>query len=582
MLIRKEMFTGYLTDMVLLYQFLKRLCPCIPDDELKVPVLRLRDWMEFMLQYNCFHILVGLRNPHQSREEAILQSFWEKFKLENETHPVFLMARQNEIQLSRTVPIILHGDEGRGVKRQPFLVMNFHSALGRGTNPQAREKKKLGLKGSYLQHNINFRGHTYTQRFLYGCLPKQWYANDRDSVFSTLLSSAASEADYMCKTGVTDNKTGLTYYAMLIGISGDWPWLHKSGRFKRSFNNVQKRLNVRNPPKGICHLCRGGQINIPFEQIDSRHPKWLQTLNEESPFEVANPFSVIPHPVGRLAELWKFDLFHTFHIGVGKHFLGSVLALLSELQPAGGIDERFDLLTTEYISYCRTHGINAHIKKISKEAIGWPTTSVFPIGTWHKGDLTTSLMRFVEGRYSNDDFTNNPLLAMAMDAATTINKCMRLLFSSGYFLDGKVAGVVSGLGLRFLRRYNALAQQSLQNSRALFAVMPKEHALHHIFLSMHISAENDVKYIANPLSMSTQCDEDFVGRPSRLSRRTHTGKIQVQRVMQRYLKGAYHQWTKLGYIHRAKRTWMAWVEHFKTNIDWKTIILHIWCCFRIS
>lgn len=66
---------------------------------------------------------------------------------------------------------------------------------------------------------------------------------------------------------------------------------------------------------------------------------------------------------------------------------------------------------------------------------------------------------------------------------------------------------------------------------------------------MHLAAENpNIHYIGNPLNMSTQCDEDFVGRPSRLARRTRPGKTQVKRVLQRYLKGAYQEWVKLGFI----------------------------------
>ena len=44
-------------------------------------------------------------------------------------------------------------------------------------------------------------------------------------------------------------------WAMLIGVSGDWPWLHKSGNLSRSFNNVQKRITVRNAPRGIPLCC---------------------------------------------------------------------------------------------------------------------------------------------------------------------------------------------------------------------------------------------------------------------------------------------------------------------------------------
>ena len=509
--------------------------------------------MQFIVTHNCFHMLCGLRKPHHQREEAILKSFWKKFEHEHKSHPIFSMAKRKELDLSRCAPIILHGDEGRGAKRQAFLVVNFHGALGRGTNPQVKRLKSLGLKQSFVQHNLNFRGHTYAHRLLFSAMPKHWYTHDRDHVFSTVLECAAGEAEFMCKTGVTSPTSGKQYWAMLIGISGDWPWLHKSGNLGRSFNNVQKRLTVRNAPRGICHLCAAGQRDVPFEQISTRHPAWLDTMHQQSPFETPTPFQVIPHCPGKLADLWKFDMFHTFHIGCGKHFLGSVLALLSEMQDASNVDERFEMLTTEYVQWCAVGKRNKHIKKISKELINWPKTTVYPVGSWHKGDLTTSLMEFVEGRYGNEDFGDNRLLTLSVEATLTINKCFRMLFSSGYFLDRNDAHEISGYGLRFLRRYAELAREALSQNRALFVIMPKEHALHHLFLSMHLATENpNIHYIGNPLNMSTQCDEDFVGRPSRLARRTRPGKIQVTRVLQRYLKGAYQEWIKLGYIKGPK------------------------------
>lgn len=90
-------------------------------------------------------------------------------------------------------------------------------------------------------------------------------------------------------------------------------------------------------------------------------------------------------------------------------------------------------------------------------------------------------MEFVEGRYGNEDFGDNRLLTLSLEATLTINKCFRMLFSSGYFLDRNDAREISGYGLRFLRRYAQLAQEAHSQNRALFVIMPKEHALHHLF-----------------------------------------------------------------------------------------------------
>ena len=61
--------------------------------------------------------------------------------------------------------------------------------------------------------------------------------------------------------------------------------------------------------------------------------------------------------------------------------------------------------------------------------IWWETTS-FPGGTWHKGALTTVLMKFAEARFQAETFPNEPLLGLAAEACE---------------------------GFKFLRRYSQMA-----------------------------------------------------------------------------------------------------------------------------
>ena len=99
--------------------------------------------MAYILEHNCFHMMCGLMAPDANRESAILSSFWSRFRHQNPTHPIYSMAARGEVDLATTVPIVCHGDEGRGAKRQAFMVVNFHGLLGRGTNPQRRWEKSV-------------------------------------------------------------------------------------------------------------------------------------------------------------------------------------------------------------------------------------------------------------------------------------------------------------------------------------------------------------------------------------------------------------------------------------------------------
>lgn len=160
----------------------------IPKTDLKtgrgfsIPVLRLRDWAQFLIDGNHSHMLVGLRKPDWEREAAILKKFWELFRCQNPDHPVFEQSRLGNLDLGKTFPMVFHGDEGRGRKHTPQLVLNFHSVLGRGV--RVKNKKKAG---SYIKMSPNFHGHSLTTRFLLAAVPKVLYSWDNDEVWQDLM-----------------------------------------------------------------------------------------------------------------------------------------------------------------------------------------------------------------------------------------------------------------------------------------------------------------------------------------------------------------------------------------------------------
>ena len=456
------------------------------------------------------------------------------------------MERDGKILLRRCVPVVAHGDEGRGRRHSPYLVLNWHSLIGRGCDASPVRCKE------YNKLLLNIKGHSLTTRLLAGALPKAWYVDEHDSVFHTLLEFMSSEAAFMASAGVQDSH-GVTTWAMMLGMTGDWPWLVKSGGLTRSFSRVRKHLRQVNPPAGICHLCRAGQADVAYEDIHTRKPGWLATLNSESPFESPSPFLVVPHEPDSFPEFFRFDLFHTVHLGVAKHLLGSMLALLSEQEPFGNIDDRFGGLTQKYLAWCRLNHRSTYVRKLTKDTIGWPKTSVFPIGSWHKGEFSTNLLRFAEDEFGGESFSDEPLLKTGMEATKALNSSLRAFYSYPLFLTPAQAKAAAGEGLRFLRRYASCALQARQQGRALFAVMPKSHAFHHLMLHLEIHAGHPGRrWLLNPMAWSTQMCEDFVGRPSRLSRRVKPGATQVKRVIQRHLKSAYQQWVAAGLIHRSR------------------------------
>ena len=520
------------------------------DKNLVVPLLKLRDWAKWIVDHNLWHMLSGLQQPDAKRSASQWSSFWQKFRAYSPHHTVFAKADRGEIDLSRTAGILVHGDEGRSRRRSAIMILSWQSILGRGTGPLHRSEKGKLLRKQYAKLLPNFSGHSYTTRYLFATLTKASYTGDNAHIFDAVLDSLCADLQFMATTGVCD-EWNRRYWMVLINVCGDWPFLAKSGHLARSFSNITKKAGAsrREPPKGICHICRAGQEGVPYEQIQTRRPIWLQTMHEQSPFTAPSPFLQLDHVPNESANIWAFDLFHSFHLGVARNFIGSVLAMYSDLEPARNIDERFELLSARYRSFCSQQRLGSVLTKITKETIQWPTAGCFPSAGWHKGAVSTVMMKWIEHRFLHEDLSEDPFLPMAGEASVAINKAVSQMYESSVLLDPSDSAEIGGQGMRFLRRYAELSAAAKNDGRALFVVMPKHHAIQKMMLTLLAKSEQGVPAV-NPIALSVQQDEDFIGRPSRVSRRVTSRTPVMVRVMRRYLQSAYRQYLEGGYLIR--------------------------------
>lgn len=185
-----------------------------PDTDIQhLEMLSLVDWASFLLKTNTWFILCGLLRPDPHRERCIWREFWRKWELIQPDHPVFAMARKNEIDLGHTAAVLQHGDEGRGRRRQAFMVLSFFSVLGRGTN----DANKKAVKKHFLKMKLNYKGHSFCTRMLSGVLPKSMYQKD-DGVFQTLLRASCEDARIMATQGVV-NEAGTRYWMVCLGTA---------------------------------------------------------------------------------------------------------------------------------------------------------------------------------------------------------------------------------------------------------------------------------------------------------------------------------------------------------------------------
>lgn len=507
-----------------------------------IPFIKMSAWVNFIFKYNLWHRLCGLRRPDMIRCGEIWKSFWSRYKGVNPGHEIFQRPGHD---FSRTCGLLLHGDEGRSLRKSALMVVSCHSILGFGLST-AKQK----LKKKYVAQKLNYEEPSWTTRFLLSVLPKQYCNEDNETCwesdpFQDLMAAISQDLRDLFDQGI-ETPEGRFYFC-IVNVMGDWPFEQKCGNLARSYLNTSKAASSRTAPKGICHLCCADMPHCSWENFDDFPPTWLPTVNTVSAF--SEPPAVLQLPKNNDFEesLFYFDLFHAWHIGAGKTFLASCLSLLIS-SPAyqGGIDLRCEQVTADYAEWSRSTGFRCQLRKISKAKLGGLSSTAYPTGCWSKGSKTRVLMKFFIAaclKYQ-DAVQGDILFQLAQRAATRMEQFLHGIYSWEIWIPSDEAKPIIEAGLSFLKIHYTAVKIAYARKVLLFQLMPNYHRIHHLMWEMYWQAQQ-LDWVLNPLFAATQSDEDFIGRPSRVSRRV-SPRLTIERTLQRSLLATYSQYINVG------------------------------------
>ncbi|CAE7655420.1 unnamed protein product [Symbiodinium sp. CCMP2592] len=275
-----------------------------------VPLILLSAWLTILLGRNLLHTLSGLTHPDLTRCHSTWKCFWARYQKIHPHHDIFRRAAAGEVDLSRTVGLILHGDEGRTKKKSAILVVSCHSILGYGSNAAADAHPE-----PFCKQYLNLTRHTLSTRWILGCLPKTYYeCEDGDRFFQDYLDVFVQDFLQIYEKGIKA-VTGEVYHFVILNVIGDWPWLTKAFGLLRNFQNCSKQESSKAAPKGICHCCKADMENYPFEDFVSASPAWRETINQERAYRGSPSLWSLPKdPTDETAFLGQ-DIFHGFHLG---------------------------------------------------------------------------------------------------------------------------------------------------------------------------------------------------------------------------------------------------------------------------
>lgn len=111
---------------------------------------------------------------------------------------------------------------------------------------------------------------------------------------------------------------------------------------------------------------------------------------------------------------------------------------------------------------------------------------------------------------------------------------MSFMYSQGFWIESIHASKLGNLLVGFVQSYETCAAACYRDRLNRFALVPKLHMVHHCGLRL-IHDSRHAPWVISPLSTCVQQEEDYIGKPSRLSRRVTAGRLMHTRVLERSL-----------------------------------------------
>lgn len=255
-----------------------------------LPYLKPTRMLNYLLTDEPWLLLGGLKPGGEARQ--LLATFWNLYRSEHGSHEVFRMAAENKIRLDQTIPLILHGDSGRTLKKQPLEVLSFRPALGLDTEANILKCKcsqtstySGARKSSPMAQRLNNKHSSYLTHFLTCAFPSKKFKSTPGLLMS-MLEAMSMDLRVACWDGIAIGNT--VYHVAILGMAGDFEWHAKTGLLNRSYQNVGHKNFI-----PCCSECLAGSMQFPFEEVSS-NLKWKDSLYRSPPWTELPPFRHIP------------------------------------------------------------------------------------------------------------------------------------------------------------------------------------------------------------------------------------------------------------------------------------------------
>lgn len=260
------------------------------------------------------------------------------------------------------------------------MLISWQSSLGAGTTKSQSmpEPKQLRMQ------RLNFVGKPELTRHLAFAALREVYSED-PQVLTDALEYIMQDFVAAMQDGVYVTVQGQRVALRLvpIAVKGDWPWLVECGALARNFRRAAKRSSSHYMNVGLCHFCMGGSPGIP-DADPCPTAKWISTMGSAAsyfPWDEITPVTrLMPALPTCPAYIYRPDLFHNWHLGLGQCFVASSLVLLQNMCSGTSIARRFESMSGLWRAYCRSRCLGSAVFLAKLGFPIFPSSHLMPSG----------------------------------------------------------------------------------------------------------------------------------------------------------------------------------------------------------
>ncbi|CAE7949364.1 hypothetical protein AK812_SmicGene19715 [Symbiodinium microadriaticum] len=363
------------------------------------PYLDFSGWVRYLLDNKRLGQLCGTDDIGQMN--ILLKEFWARYRAVEPDYELWELADAGKLDLRFTLPIYSHSDEGRTLKKKAFWILSCHGALGTGTAKHVANVPEPPERVQDDEMRLNFSGNTWGTQFLVSVMTRN-LQNQHPGSMQTVIKSFTKDMRKLVTEGVTSTDGSIRVWCAHLCTKGDLPALIRLGNFERNYARCPKQSFSKKSCIGICHLCLGGvegPNNVPLYPWEDfgRQAAWRQTMFQEVPWQDEPEILIGIPTIARAQEaFFAVDVWHTFHYGVAKNFLGSALIMLiTHFFHDNSWEAKFTHLASEYVAFCKSRKLTPYITEMSRDTFSFDSDKAFPIGHWSKGAVSSNMMLFL-------------------------------------------------------------------------------------------------------------------------------------------------------------------------------------------